>query len=265
MKKLALALVCLVSVAFFASCDPEPVIENPEPSIAVIAEDGYLTDGATIDVNEVRPYGFIVASNPETQAELSKFVVVCNDVILCDTTITGTEFTYRSEIFFEPNEETREYLGSAEIIATVTDVNGKSNKAMIKIDIYEPDNLVSLPFTWTREGGNDGQGLDIYGLKWTKNAKEVFAVIEPLDGVTLYEIPAAEWDKTLTQADKAALFSEGGAATPIRDYRGVSAWASHQYNDVIATLYDGHYYMMHITKAEVSTKGTNIIIYGEVK
>ena len=49
MKKLALALVCLVSVAFFASCDPE--ITNPEPTIAVITGENYVYDGQTIDVN----------------------------------------------------------------------------------------------------------------------------------------------------------------------------------------------------------------------
>ena len=40
MKKLALALVCLVSVAFFASCDP--TVEHPEPTIALLTGEGYI-------------------------------------------------------------------------------------------------------------------------------------------------------------------------------------------------------------------------------
>ena len=74
MKKLALALVCLVSVAFFASCN-EPVA-NPEPSIAVMTGENYIFDGQTIDLYKDYNLGFRVASNSQTQKELASFSLV---------------------------------------------------------------------------------------------------------------------------------------------------------------------------------------------
>ena len=74
MKKLALALVCFVSVAFFASCT-EPVA-NPEPSIAVMTGDNYIYDGQTIDLYQEYNLGFRVASNSQTLKELASFSLV---------------------------------------------------------------------------------------------------------------------------------------------------------------------------------------------
>ena len=51
MKKLALALVCLVSVAFFASCDP--TTDQPEPSIAILSGLEYVN--GTVDNPQIIP------------------------------------------------------------------------------------------------------------------------------------------------------------------------------------------------------------------
>ena len=132
MKKLALALVCIVSVAFFASCDP--TITNPEPTIAILSDEGCLVGGEVIDMNVVYPYGFIATSNPQPMKELSKFVIVCGSTTLCDTAISGTVFNYKGEFYFS-DEDSREIIGSAEIVATVTDVAGNTASATIKVDI----------------------------------------------------------------------------------------------------------------------------------
>ena len=78
MKKLALALMCLVSVAFFASCT-QPV-ENPEPSIAVVTGENYIYDGQTIDLGVNYNLGFRVASNSQTMKELAKFQLETSSV-----------------------------------------------------------------------------------------------------------------------------------------------------------------------------------------
>lgn len=269
MKKLVLALVCLVSVAFFASCDPDPVVTNPEPSIAILETDGYIQNGDVIDLDVDFLYGFRCASNAETQEELSRLVIICqseafeSDFLLCDTAISGTEFVYEGSLYIEA----KEIIGEAEIIATVTDAAGKFNKASIKFSINYDDSLEAVPFAWKREGSNPGEGLAELGLKWVKNvdAKEAFAVIEPVEDAILYSVPSEKWDEITTEEELDALFSDGGAASPIKDYRGVSAWSSHTYDDVIATWYDGYYYLIHITKATVTNKGTNIVIEGEWK
>lgn len=260
-----MALVCLVSVAFFASCDPKPVIEHPEPAISVLETEGFIQNGDVLELNTVYNFGFRCTSNAETQADLARLVITVDDGIWCDSVISGTEFVYSDELIWELPEE-KEIIGSSEIIATVTDVDGKTNKAIIKVDINQEDNLVSTPFTWVRANGADGVGLDEVGLKWTRNVdREVFAVIEPVDGATLYSIPSEKWDEVTTEAELAALFSDGGVATAIKDYRGVSCAASHTYDDVIATYYEGYYYLIHITKCTVEQRAWVFTIEGEWK
>lgn len=262
MKKLALALVCLVSVAFLASCDP--TIQNPEPSIAIIAEEGYLVGGEVIDMDVVYPYGFIVASNAETQKELAKLVVVCGGTTICDTVISGTEFIYRGEIYFT-NNDSRDIIGSAEITATVTDAAGQTNTASIKVDINESIALVPTDFEWNRHGAAAVTGgIEEFGLSWTSNTKDVFANITPLEGAVLYEFDPSVWDATTTEVEKATLFSE--QTISIAKFRGVSAFASHDYDFVIGTTYNGENHLIHITRGEVfNYKGTDVTIKGQAK
>lgn len=265
MKKLALALVCLFSVAFFASCDPED-IENPEPTIAILAEEGYLVDGSVIDMNVEYPYGFVAASNPLTMKNLTRLVVVCGETTLCDTAISGTEFTYRGSIYFT-NEDSRD-LYDAEIIATVYDEAGKTNSASLKLQIDEESELEASPFQWIRANGADGTGLADFGLQWTKNVSSRFAaVIEPIPGerVTMYSVPAEKWDEVTTESQLEALFSDGGVAEVIQDYRGISVDATQEYDVVLATLYNGVYYLLHITKCTVEQRYYVFTIDGEWK
>jgi len=263
MKKLALALVCLVSVAFFASCDPK--VENPEPSIAGINEEGYITDGQVIEAETPYMFGFRAASNAETQKDLAKFVISINGTTYCDSVISGKEFVYRDEIAFYPNNDEREIIGSAEIVATVTDAAGNTKSASIKIDVNKEDTLEAFDFSWNRHGGQDGTGLDVFGLKWDKNLKDdVYAVIEPLEGAVLYEFDPSVWETTTTELELANLFSE---QLPILKFNKVSAYTTHHdYDFVIGTSYEGVNYLIHITEGIVSSfKGTDITINGQYK
>lgn len=263
MKKLALALVCLVSVAFFASCDP--TIQNPEPNIAILNEEGCLLGGEVLDMNEVYTYGFIATSNSQTLKELTNFVIVCGETTLCDTAISGTEFKYKGEIYFT-NKGSKD-VTPLQIVATVTDAAGNTATATIKVDINEVEEVELVPteFTWNRHGGADATGLEEFGLQWTSNTKEeVFANIRPLDGAALYEFDPSVWDATTTDLEKAALFSE--LTFGISVFRGVSCNASADYDYVIGTTYNGENHLIHITRAEVHKfKGTDITITGEAK
>ena len=261
-----MALVCLFSVAFFASCDPE-VIENPEPSIDVLVGEGYLYDGQVIEMYEVYSYAFGAASNPLTMKELTNLRIVCGETILCDTNINCTDFSFEGQIYFDDQEE-REIVGEAEIIATVTDAAGKTNSAKISISVNKEDNLITTPFEWVRANGSAATGLDEFGLQWSRNLKDrTNAVIEPIRGedVVMYSIPAEKWDEVKTAADKAALFSDGGVAEVITDYRGVQMESTAEYDDVIASFYKGEYYLLHITKCTVEQRYYVFTIEGEVK
>lgn len=261
MKKLALALVCLVSVAFFASCDP--TITNPEPTIAILSDEGCLVGGEVIDMNVVYSYGFIATSNTQTLKELSKFVVVCGSTTLCDTAISGTVFNYKGEIYFT-NEDSRD-ITPAEIVATVTDVAGNTATATIKFDINEEIALVPVDFAWNRHGAAAVTGgIENYGLKWESNTKDVFANIKPMEGAVLYEFDPSVWDATTTEVEKAALFGEQQLGIAV--FNKVSCFASQNYDYVIGTTYNGQNHLIHITRGDVDTfKGTDVTISGQAK
>lgn len=267
MKKLALALVCLVSVAFFASCDP--TVEHPEPTIAIVAEEGFLTDGQVIEMDVVYPYGFIVASNPETQKELAKLVIVCGDATLCDSVISGTEFTFKGELYFTDSEDTREIINTYEIVATVTDAAGETNSATIKVDLNKEEALTVNDFEWYRLG-NTQSGLEEFGLYWEKNEKVTHAQIKPLEGVKLFIFDAEDWTETNTQTQKAAVFSNAlEHQIPATVYNNVSTTAAATYDDVIGTITtDGEYHLIHVTRCTIDafqSAGYPIHITGEAK
>jgi hypothetical protein len=256
MKKLALALVCFVSVAFFASCTPE--ITNPEPSIAIMTGENYVYDGQTIDINTEYLIGFRAASNSQTMKELASFKLVgtiydIDDSVLStnDSTfaISGSEYVYQKVLNFE----VRELIGKVSLTASVTDVDGKVNSTTITLNINQPAvALEPKDFSWLRKGSEDGTGLAEYGLEWKGNGKEVFAIIKPVEGATMFAILPEDWEAVKTDVDKAAFFSDG-VYSVISDFRGVSAWNSNDYNFVIGTLYNGQYHMIHITHGEVQS------------
>lgn len=263
MKKLALALVCLVSVAFFASCtDP---VENPEPSIAILAGEGYVTDGAIVNLNETVNFGFILASNLETNKELKSLVITIDDAEFDNVELTGTSYTYTSELVYSMEE--REIIGESVIKAIVTDVEGETATATITLSINQEDNLEVADFQWVRHGGVVATGLAEYGLIWESNVKDIFAVIKPMEGVTLYQFEPAQWAQINTNSEKTAAFAAAAEGVSIADFRGVSCLANHDYDYVIGTVMEnGETHLMHITRGEVSTfKGTEVIIYGQAK
>lgn len=269
MKKLALALVCLVSVAFFASCDPE--ITNPEPTIAVITGENYVYDGQTIDVNTDYLFGVRAASNSQTGKELASFKLNLKIMDLednveytQDTTfaISGTEYVYQDTIGFT---YTRELVGKAEITATAIDVDGKSCHVTIMLNVNQPAQPLEVTdFIWNRHGGVDATGLAEYGLKWTSNEREIYAVITPLDNAQLCKFNPEDWTNTTTDVQKAALFSE---ALTITQFKEVSCTAGDKdYDIVLGTIYNGEYHLIHVTHSSAYTfKGTDVTITGQAK
>ena len=259
MKKLALALVCFASVAFFASCT-KPV-ENPEPSIAVKTGENYVYDGQTVDLGQNYTLGFRAASNSQTMKELATFKLNVKFTTLDDTetksydsiiNVSGTEYTFEQVLNFglTNTEESRELVAKAVFTATITDVDGKMNSTTINLNINQPAvELEPKDFSWLRKGSAPGTGVEEYGIEWTSNVKLVNAVLKPVAGAKMYILTREDWDAITTDVEKAAFFSDG--ANEISDFRGVSANQSDDYDYVIATLYNGEYHLIHITHADV--------------
>ena len=259
MKKLALALVCFASIAFFASCN-----KVGQPTIQVLNQEGYVQSGATVDVDEDINFGFVVASSPVTNKELATLVVTIDSVEWANVNLAGkTEYTFTDQVRYGLSKD--EIVGTSIITATVTDAAGETATATITLTLNQPAmELVENDFTWFRHGGNPGQGLEEFGLEWTNNAKEIFCVIKPVEGATLYSFTSDTWNEVTTDVEKAAVFSE---ALSMTDFRGVSAWSTKTYDYVIGTLYNGEYHLIHITHGQVdsSAAGTDITITGQAK
>jgi hypothetical protein len=274
MKKLALALVCFASVAFFASCQKE--ITNPEPTISVITDEGFVKNGDVVDVEQTIVYGFQMASNSQTKKELKQLSVATYFINLEGVeelqeeeivSLAGkTEYRYVDTVYYKVT--TRDVMGSIKTVATVTDVDGKINTATLTLSLNEPaEPLEEADFTWFRHSQNPGEGLEEFGLEWTGNGKEVFAIIKPVEGATLYAFDPDTWNEVTTDVEKVAAFTEGIHGI-LSDFRGVSAWNSKDYNFVIGTLYEGEYHLIHITHGQVDNNGsagTDITITGKAK
>jgi hypothetical protein len=258
MKKLALALVCLISVAFFASCTPEG-----QPTINVLPGDEYVHDGDIINVNEEFKIGFTMSSSIETGKELASFTLVIDDETFETVKLEGTEYKYERTLALNLRDDVDELV----ITGTVTDVLGQSASVTMTLILDETQELILENFEWKRDGSNPGTGLESFGLKWESNLKVTHAIIQTISNdVKLYSIPAEKWAQVTTQPEKVALFGEGGVASEIKSYQGVSAVASDTYDDVIATHYNGEYYLIHVTKADVTyDNATHITITGEWK
>ena len=263
MKKLALALMCLVSVAFFASCNPEG-----QPSIQVLNQEGFVQDGDVVDLNTEVHFGFKVASSPTSNKALASLVVKIDGTEWANKDLTGLyTYTFEDVVTYQPSRD--EIVGSSMITAVVTDAAGQIATATINLDINEPTQpLLVTTFEWIRHGADAVTGgIENVGLKWTRNLKDVNAVLEPIDSsIPFCAFTADEWEKVVTQADKENSFAELGNYSLISDFRGVSAFQSNDYDYVLGTFYNGKYNLIHITKGVVTTfKGTEVRIQGEIK
>ena len=289
MKKLALALVCMFSVAFFASCTK--TIENPEPSITPKTGDYFITgtsnNPTVIDANDVNyvnyQYGFHVEANSETKKELKNLVIILdvnyyvdgeeNEVYYDTIDLTGKTSDDYIEYLFEP-ERAIYTLMDGSIKAVVTDVDGQSSSETVYFTVeMEESPLFSYTVEWTRKGANlqgtTEEEMAALGLKWSGSYKEVFATIEPLnDDVTLYLCNGNDFEGIEFWSDKYTYFSNLiETAEPILKYRNITTNNDSSYNDMLAVINGDELNLIHITYADIETGsyGTQITITAAVK
>ncbi len=264
MKKLALALVCLTSIAFFASCKQEG-----QPTIQVLNEEGYVQSGAVVNLDEDFDYGFVMASSPITNKELASLIIKIGDENPDTIALSGTEFTHKGTLKYE---YTREIVGNSVITATVIDAAGETATASIELSINNPAQpLISRTFEWYRLG-NTITGLDEFGLDWRGNyPRDTYAKLEPKEGVKLFIFQASDWTEVETDIQKAALFNTAlETMHPADNYFNVNCTqANMTYDDVIGTIMpDGTCHLIHVTKSHseyVSPVGTAVTITGVAK
>lgn len=275
MKKLALALVCLVSIAFFASCDPK----EGQPTIQVLNETGYVQNNATVNLGEEVNFGFVMASSAVTNKELSTLVVsIDDDPEFTDTIDLTGKFDYKYVGSISYGTAKDEIIGTSVIKAIVTDAAGETATATITLTINQPDQPLEVSnITWKREGSAvpSAEEMATYGLKWGNNYKEVFTTLLPLnDDVQMYVCDGDDFADIETMSDKNAYFTSlAETAQPVENYRKITCNASDDYNDMLAIVNGDNLYLIHITHATITPVynsnnvylRTDITIDGKVK
>lgn len=269
MKKLALALVCFASLAFFASCNKEG-----QPTIQVYnTEDGYVMATDTVDVNTDINFGFVMASSAVTNKELASLVVKVDDNVWAEKDLTGmTQYTYTDKVNYQYERD--EIVGTSVITATVTDAAGQVATATITLTLNNPDQpLIGKTVEWIRKGANlvgitEAEMREI-GLQWTGSYKDIMATIEPLDGAQLYVCSGDDYEGIATMSDKNAYFTNlAETGTAVESYRNISTNASDDYNDMLAVVYGEKLTLVRINHAQIDnlgSVGTQITITGEMK
>jgi hypothetical protein len=263
-------MISMLAVAtLFTSCNKDEDNEDKRPTLNFIGGDGYTSTSSTITLGEEILVGWNAFSNTSTSKKLSHFearivTIGMEDQLLVNEDINGT--SYSSESF----SISASGAGVFDIKATVTDNAGETRTVSITITVEEATNpdtplTEAEDFTWNREGSAAGTGLSQFGLKWTSNAKEVKAKIIKDNATKLVNLGSSAWTTITTQE---ALIAAIDAATDMEAYHEVSAEANHTYDDVIGTIVDGTYYMIHVTSGTVAndiSTGTAITITGQYK
>ena len=272
MKKLALALMCLVSVAFFASCDPEG-----QPSIHAYIEDGYVTNGDVVYMGDEVNFGFVVASSPITSNALANLVVKIDDEEWDNINFNGeTEYTYISAVQYRA----KEIIDESVITAVVTDVAGQTATCTIKLSIDgenpgggDDTPLIGSTFDWSRRGLTleSAEEMKAVGLDWPGNYRdEVYVTIKPLAGCSMYIIENGDkYNEIETQGDKDEFFADlMENDTPDTQYKEISAYHDGTYNTMLAVIdAEGETHLVRFNRAtaELITAGALIHLYGEKK
>lgn len=263
MKKLSYLLgLLLVGSLIFTSCsdddDTEPVDLSPSIVFTEGGEDVEVVVGDTVR------FSVECASNSTSGKKLDKFrIYMIIDNIEYPTEVNLTDID-ENELTLDITNPI-DYAFEGRLYCEITDVDGESNSVSFNIISEEATTPLEgeEDLEWKRVGGTAGTGLDMFGLKWTSNVKEVMAVIQKDGADKLVQLAAEDWANITTKEDLMAAIE---AAEDLGDYgyRGVSAEANGTYDDVLAVKFNNEYFIIHIAEGtvEVGTQGTTITITG---
>jgi hypothetical protein len=297
MKNLKIALILLAAVAMFCSCSKDEDETATANNLKLTVTSSIGNELSTANMDEVLPTDFTVTVNASEETNGLKSITgavygiwkggISEDhqegdleeifsaedfnTLYVDGVFKKKDKTFSAEIpfsFTKANVETYASWCKA-IRVTVTAVsNAKEPETLtrecnITLTVAEPEPETTAAeatgdFTWRRLGSTK-EGIQEFGLNFFSRAT---ANIRPIDETSkLYILSSSDYAIESLEALNEKLVSAQS------EYRGVSVDASADYDDVIATVYDGKTYLMHITSCEINTPaaGTEIIIHGTYK
>lgn len=272
MKKLKLFALGLIGVSTLTltSCaeDDDDVAIGPEISVesaAVVNNDGNyeIAVGESITFNWVARKG---------DADLEYFTVEDGsgntpagaqtdggEDLPIDNLNAGDETTYSDSWTISPNAANT-YTYSF----VVRDEDGLEDEETVTIEVSDGELSAAMAFTWQRDGGDPGTGLDQFGLAWENNtAANAIVKTDAADKMVI--LNSSDWTTITTVDDLMDAVDNGNG---VADYRGVSVQQDASYDDVLGVkLNDGKYFLIHVTNGVVTTAGTGttITVDGEYK
>ncbi len=275
MKKLSYLLgLFLVTGMLFSSCSKDEETVDPPDLTPVITSTVILPDGTAATSIEIKQGESILLSsiciaNTTSGKKLETYKVytivdnVVQDPIFTVSDIGEVNFTSTDSITFLSVFE-------GKLFAEITDKDNETSNVSFNINVAENTTPLGAEedLMWKREYGADATGLDMFGLKWTSNAKEVHAQIEKADGGAekFVQLTAEEWASIETVEDLAIAVETGD---DLDVYEGISVEVAHDdYDEVLATRYNGEYFIIHLESSTIEvdpTLGSIITIFGKSK
>ncbi|MCF0206167.1 MAG: hypothetical protein HUK15_01955 [Bacteroidales bacterium] len=264
MKNLKIAMILVAAVALFCSCGddltnaPKVTMTDAEGNTEMVFD---LGTASSVNVNFTANVDAAKGINSLTitRTMFNAAEEVMGDVVNyeMDHEVAGS----LAETFaMEETLAAADVNGVAKVVYEVVVVDAKDAQASAAYTVnVKAAEYTEATFEWSRLG-NTRTGLDEFGLQWTSNAKVVEAVIKPVEGAKLYILSAEDY--AATSLEQITLPAEA------TQYKSVSCEASKDYNDVIATVYNGKTYVMNVLRGEVATvsgQGTKVTITGNYK
>ena len=259
-----LPLLALAGLVLMSSC--EESLGDLSPALSLDGSANYVSSDITMSPDSVFQVSVIGTENTESGTRLDQFMItrqvtgggIAPEV---DTMIGGSTF---SKVFTiqASDVETEE-----EFVFTLTDRDGESTTRSFVVTTEAPATTTPLgtaqAFTWERDGGAAGTGLDTFGLSWTSNtgSSPNFSAVISNGATKMVELTAADWALTTVEDLAAAIDGESDVtsidipfpATAIDTYIGV--------------LHMGTYYILHVQESTSTAcpAGTCVDITGESK
>jgi len=250
MKKLTLALMCVMSVLLIASCSKKQ--EEPKlPTVEFVnAGDGYVYQNTEVEPGQM--VGFqvrAIANDPKdllTSLEVKVTIAFQDQDSTFDTIIAiDKQTTYPFTV--EPTPLMMPDGATLTVEAFAKTQKNQQNSAKVVVTVVSPI-LEVKDLSWVRDGSAAATGLEQFGLKWEKNYKGVCAKIVPLEGALLNKVLEFTFDEVQTFEEKAAAFLSGEG---LEEFHEVSCDASGAIDYLLVTWYNNEYYLIHLTQTTV--------------
>lgn len=283
MKKRRLFTIGVLALGLtFTACNddedetPDPVL-GPSMDVVELMIPGASTGGdLTIELGDELQFAWDVRKGLGDMEIFDVSVISNNLELPVPTSAEGNDFPYMldgddEDIYLDTLSFPLAGLNVGETVYTftVSDENGASTSVSYNVIVEETSTpLISDDFIWERINGEDGTGLDQFGLEWTDNSTT--SAIVAMDEATIFvELTAQDWTDIMSveELSEAILAAENSGAT-ITEYTGVSVQQSGDYTDYLGVFYDDEFYILNVQSGTVdpnSGGGFDFTIEGQYK